>query len=191
MVSTANLIILDRDGVINYDSDAYIKHPDEWQPIPNSLAAIAQLKNNGYRVVIATNQSGIARGLYTEEILDQIHQKMHAALAEHQTFVDGIYYCPHGPNDNCACRKPEPGLFRQIANAFECSLQNVPVVGDSLRDLEAGCAMGCRPILVKTGKGADTLAKKALPPATRVFDDLMAFVRDFLAYDAKHNTGST
>ncbi|MGS0743085.1 D-glycero-beta-D-manno-heptose 1,7-bisphosphate 7-phosphatase [Glaciimonas sp. GG7] len=174
------LIILDRDGVINRDSDAFIKSPDEWQPIQGSLEAIARLNQAGYRVVVATNQSGIARGLFNMAALNDIHQKMHSAAQLVGAEIDAIFFCPHAADDNCDCRKPKPGMFIDIAKRFETSLRNgVPVVGDSLRDIQAGFVAGCTPFLVLTGKGEVTQKKGGLPPGTTVFADLAAVV-DFL-----------
>jgi len=169
------LIILDRDGVINYDSDDYIKSPDEWRPLPNSLEAIALLTQNNFTVVVATNQSGLARGYYTEYTLSLIHNKMQNLLLMHNSHIDHIFYCPHGPDDNCACRKPKTGLLDQIEAFYQQSLKDVPFVGDSMRDIQAGISKGCQPILVKTGNGEKTLknAGKKLKDAL-IFDDLFA-----------------
>ena len=152
------LVILDRDGVINEDSDAYIKSPEEWAPIPGSLEAIARLNRADYRVVVATNQSGVARGLFTMDTLNRIHEKMHRALAELGGNVDAIFFCPHAPDDHCDCRKPKPGLFQEIERRLGVSLDNVPAMGDSLRDLQAALAVGAQPRVVLTGKGAITQA---------------------------------
>ncbi len=166
------LIILDRDGVINYDSEEYIKSPAEWIPIPGSLEAIAKLNKAGYLVAVATNQSGVARGLFTEHTLHQIHEKMHNALRELGGQIDAIFYCPHGPKDGCNCRKPEPGLLLAIADKFHCSLDHVPAIGDSLRDLEAALAVGCTPILVTSGKGIDLENKLLFQNDILVFPNL-------------------
>ncbi|WIM04584.1 MAG: D-glycero-beta-D-manno-heptose 1,7-bisphosphate 7-phosphatase [Candidatus Nitricoxidivorans perseverans] len=168
------LIILDRDGVINFDSDQYIKSPDEWQPIPGSLEAIARLTQWGYRIVVATNQSGIGQGLFEMDTLNAIHEKMIKAAAQLGGRIDGVFFCPHTNGDQCACRKPKPGMLEQIAARYNTSLKGVPAVGDSLRDLQAAAKMGARPILVLTGKGQKTRLDPALPPETRVFDDLAA-----------------
>lgn len=166
--------MLDRDGVINQDSDAYVKSLDEWVPIAGSLEAIARLHQAGWRVAVATNQSGLARGLFTPHTLDAIHQKLQHLLAQRGACIDLICYCPHGPQEACDCRKPQPGMFRHIAQHFGLeNLQQVPVVGDSLRDLQAGMALGAIPYLVKTGKGLKTL-QTPLPAGTLVFDDLAA-----------------
>ncbi len=170
------LIILDRDGVINEDSDEYIKSPEEWRPIPGSLDAIARLNRAGYRVVVASNQSGLARGLFDMDALLAIHDKLHRNLAAAGGAVDAIFFCPHGPEDACACRKPKPGLLLDIAARLQVSLQGVLVVGDSLRDLQAAQAVGARPLLVRSGKGAGTEAQGKGLAGVPVFDDLAAAV---------------
>jgi len=172
------LIILDRDGVINKDSDLYIKSPDEWIPIPGSPEAIAQLNQSGYRVVVCTNQSGIGRGLFGMDTLNAIHEKMLKTVAQAGGTIDAIFYCPHTNADQCACRKPKPGMLEEIAERCNADLSGVPVVGDSLRDLEAALAVGARPILVLTGKGRKTRTAPSLPPGTEIFADLAAFVRE-------------
>ena len=152
------LVILDRDGVINEDSDDFIKTLDEFIPLPGSLEAIKRLKQAGYQVVVATNQSGIARGYLTLDTLNAMHDKLNVLLADIGANIDGFFYCPHGPDDGCECRKPKPGLYQQISQQFNVALEGVPVIGDSLRDLEAARAVGAKPILVRTGKGRRTLA---------------------------------
>jgi D-glycero-D-manno-heptose 1,7-bisphosphate phosphatase len=174
------LIILDRDGVINQDSPAFIKSPAEWIPIPGSLEAIARLNQAGYRVVIASNQSGIARELFDITTLNAIHQKMHAAAQLVGADIDAIFFCPHSAIDNCDCRKPKAGMFEEISKRFKLSLKGVPTVGDSLRDLQAGFISGCAPYLVLTGKGEKTHATGGLPPGTQVFPDLATMVTAFL-----------
>lgn len=174
------LVILDRDGVINFDSDQFIKHPDEWRPIPGSLEAIASLNQAGYRVVVASNQSGVGRGLFDMATLNAIHAKMHKLLAQHGGRIDAVFFCPHAADSRCACRKPRAGLFREIALRYHMDLAGVPSVGDSLRDLQAAQAVGARPLLVKTGKGLRTLDAGDLPPGTRVFDDLAEVVRSLI-----------
>jgi len=174
------LIILDRDGVINHDSDEFIKAPAEWIPIPGSLEAIARLNQAGYRVVVATNQSGVARGLFDVSTLNAIHQKLHAAAQQVGADVDAIFYCPHAADDNCDCRKPKPGMLYTIASRFNTSLKGVPNVGDSLRDLQAGYGVGCVPYLVMTGKGERTLEKGGLPPGTLIFPNLASVVDSLL-----------
>lgn len=151
-------VILDRDGVVNHDSEAFIRAPEQWHPIPGSLEAIAALTREGWRVTVATNQSGIARGLLDEPTLERIHARLRAAVAAAGGRIEAIAYCPHGPDAGCPCRKPRPGLYRQLAARLGAGLQGVPVIGDSQRDLEAARAVGARPILVRTGKGEQTLA---------------------------------
>lgn len=154
-----SFIILDRDGVINEDSDAYIKSPEEWIPIPGSLEAIALLTQKGHRIVVLTNQSGLARGLFDAATLERIHIKMHAVIARAGGRIEAIFHCPHGPEDACECRKPKPGLFHAFAQRYGVELTNIPAVGDSYRDLEAAWAVGAQPILLETGKGSRTLAR--------------------------------
>jgi len=172
------LIILDRDGVINKDSDLYIKSPDEWVPLPGSLEAIARLNQWGYRVVVCTNQSGIGRGLFGMDTLNAIHEKMIKAAAHAGGAIDAIFYCPHTNNDNCNCRKPKPGMLEEIASRYNVPLAGVPVVGDALRDLQAALAVGARPLLVLTGKGQKTKLDPALPPNIPVFADLAEAVKN-------------
>jgi D-glycero-D-manno-heptose 1,7-bisphosphate phosphatase len=170
------MIILDRDGVINHDSPDFIKSPAEWVPIPGSLEAIARLNQAGYRVVIASNQSGIARQLFDMSTLNAIHQKLHASAQQVGADIDAIFFCPHAAVDACDCRKPKSGMFEEIAKRFKVSLKGVPTVGDSLRDLQAGYVKGCAPYLVLTGKGQKTSETGGLPPGTQVFPDLAAMV---------------
>lgn len=182
------LIILDRDGVINEDSDAFIKNVDEWLPIAGSIPAIGRLSKAGYTVVIATNQSGLSRGLFGLDELEAMHQKMRDLVAAEGGRIDGIFYCPHLPAEACHCRKPSTGLYEEIAQQFNANLHNVPVVGDSLRDLQAAIACGCKPLLVRTGKGA-ACELLLLEPANaalrdvRVFNDLASIV-DYLLQSA-------
>ncbi len=168
------LIILDRDGVINADSDQFIKSPDEWKPIPGSLEAIARLNQWGWRVVVASNQSGVGRGLFGMDTLNAINDKMVRSLAQVGGRLDAIFFCPHAADSTCDCRKPKSGLFQQIAERFNVDLTGVPCVGDSLRDLQAGVSMGCEPYLVLTGKGMKTREDPELPPGTKIFPDLDA-----------------
>lgn len=153
------LIILDRDGVINEDSDAYIKSAEEWHPIPGSLLAMGKLCQAGYTLVVATNQSGIARGYYDLEALHAMHRKMDNHLEAYGGRVDSVFFCPHGPNDKCDCRKPKDGLYRDIARRYQMDLDAVPAIGDSYRDLQAARSAGADPILVKTGKGIQTVSE--------------------------------
>lgn len=174
------LIILDRDGVINQDSDNFIKSPDEFIPLPGSLEAIARLKKAGYTIAVATNQSGIARGYYTLDTLQQMHDKLADLLSRLGGKVDYIAYCPHGPDDDCDCRKPKPGMYYDIAKHFDTSLTDVPVIGDSLRDLQAAHTVNAKPYLVRTGKGERTIAKGEGIEGVPVYDDLAAVVDELL-----------
>jgi len=177
-------IILDRDGVINQDSDEYVKSLDEFILIPGSVEAIARLCQAGYRVAVATNQSGIARGFYNTATLEAMHQKLKAALAPLGGEIVEIVHCPHGPDDGCDCRKPLPGMYRAIAEKYQFDLKDVPVIGDSLRDLQAAQQVGARPILVRTGKGERTLAKGEGLVGIPVYDDLAAAVDALLAQES-------
>jgi D-glycero-D-manno-heptose 1,7-bisphosphate phosphatase len=169
------LVILDRDGTINEDSEDYIKSPDEWRPIKGSLEAIARLTQADYRVVVATNQSGIARGLFDTRTLFAIHDTLLRALAQHGGRIDAFFFCPHAPEAGCACRKPQPGMLLELARRFNVPLDQAYMVGDTLRDLQAAAAAGARPVLVLTGNGARTRDAGGLPSGTRVFPDLAAF----------------
>jgi D-glycero-D-manno-heptose 1,7-bisphosphate phosphatase len=179
-MTSGRFVILDRDGVINEDSDAYIKSPDEWIPIPGSLDAIALLTRSGYRVVVLTNQSGLARGLFDEAMLERIHAKMRQAVEAAGGKIEAIYFCPHGPEDGCDCRKPKPGLFRQFAQDYGLNLTGIPAIGDSLRDLQAARAVGAEPIFVTTGKGA-RIDPSQIEPDTETFPNLHAAAQ-FLAF---------
>ena len=174
------LVILDRDGVINHDSPDFIKSPEEWIPVPGSLEAIARLNQAGYRVVVASNQSGIARQFFDITILNAIHAKMHRMAQQVGADIDAVFFCPHAAADNCDCRKPKPGMYAEIAKRYQVSLKGVPTVGDSLRDLQAGFIAGCVPYLVLTGKGEKTAATGGLPPGTMTFPDLAATVQHLL-----------
>jgi D-glycero-D-manno-heptose 1,7-bisphosphate phosphatase len=176
------LIVLDRDGVINYDSEQFIKSPDEWRPIPGSLEAISRLNHAGFRVVVATNQSGLGRGLFDMATLIAINDKMHKALAQIGGRVDALFYCPHTADSACECRKPKPGMLIEIGNRFGVDLTGVPCVGDSVRDLQAAAAVEAQPILVLTGKGEKTLRDGVFPTNTVIFPDL-AFVATALLAD--------
>ncbi|MDN3555960.1 D-glycero-beta-D-manno-heptose 1,7-bisphosphate 7-phosphatase [Halomonas maura] len=170
------LVILDRDGVINQDSDDYVKSLDEFLPYPQAIEAIARLSRAGWTVAIATNQSGIARGFYDEATLAAMHERLEALVAATGGEIAGIVHCPHGPDDDCDCRKPLPGLLERIRQDLGmASLQGAWMVGDSLRDLQAGDAVGCHSVLVRTGKGERTLAKGKGLERARVFTDLAAF----------------
>jgi D-glycero-D-manno-heptose 1,7-bisphosphate phosphatase len=176
------LVILDRDGVINYDSDDYIKSPEEWKPIPGSIEAIARLHREGYHIVVATNQSGVARGMFDLNVLSKIHNKMLEAVRTAGGQIEGIFFCPHGPDDGCRCRKPLPGLFEEIADRVKGNLRGVYAVGDSERDVLAARAVAARPVMVRTGKGERTLKKNSANlQDVAVFDDLAAFADALLA----------
>ena len=168
------LVILDRDGTINQDSDQYIKSPAEWKPIPGSLEAIARLTQGGWRIVVATNQSGIARGLFDMATLNAIHAEMHRAVNQIGGRIDAIFFCPHAADSNCECRKPKPGMLHEIAARLSVELEGVPMIGDSLRDVEAAATARAKPYLVLTGKGKKTRDAGDLPPGTEVVADLAA-----------------
>lgn len=183
------LVILDRDGTLNEDRDDFVKSPDEWVPLPGALEAVARLNHAGWKAVVATNQSGLARGLFDMAALNAMHAKMNALLARHGGRIEAIYFCPHGPGDGCDCRKPLPGLFRRIGQDFRVDLHGVPAVGDTLRDLQAGAALGCETHLVRTGKaerldpaGLDDLLRRV--PGTRVHADLAAFADALIRRDS-------
>lgn len=173
------LLILDRDGVINQDSDDYIKTLDEWIPIPGAIDAIARLSKAGWTVTVATNQSGLARGYYDLATLEAMHARLRQLVAEQGGELGLIVHCPHGPDDGCECRKPKPGMLRQIAAHYHTNLNGIWFVGDSSGDLAAAQAVDCQPVLVKTGKGERTLAKP-LPAGTLIFDDLAAIADQLL-----------
>ncbi len=168
------IVVLDRDGVINYDRDDYIKHIDEWRPIPGSLDAIAKLTQSGWRVVVATNQSGVGQGLLDMATLNAIHAKMHRAVNQAGGRIEAVFYCPDTDEAQSPCRKPNPGMFHAIAERFNVTLDQAPCVGDSLRDLQAAAAVGGQPILVLTGKGRKTRGAGNLPEGTTVYADLAA-----------------
>ena len=174
-----SIIILDRDGVINHDADDFIKTPAEWEPIEGSLEAITHLNHAGYRVIVITNQSGIARGLLDVDMLTRIHSKMRRMLAQVGGKIEAILYCPHVPEDACTCRKPLGGSFSELAHRLRIKLDDVPAVGDSLRDLQAAQTVGAKPILVRTGKGEKTLAD-GIPDDVEVYDNLAAVVTALL-----------
>lgn len=176
MAQSKPIILLDRDGVINQDSDAYVKSVEEWQPIPGSIKSIAALSKAGFQIFVVTNQSGISRGYYDEDTLNAMHDKMTALVEAEGGRISGIEYCPHGPDDNCTCRKPKSGMIEAIEEKLGMSFKESPaiMVGDSLRDLEAGYARGCSPILVLTGKGRQTQYKTIDFPFD-IYTDLAAF----------------
>ena len=176
------LIVLDRDGVINHDSDAYIKSADEWVPIDGSLEAIARLNHAGYVVVVASNQSGLARGYFDIEALSAMHQKMDEMLVKIGGQVDAVFYCPHGPDDGCECRKPKPGMLLEIGQRFNVPLKDVVFIGDSISDIKAASNARARAILVRTGKGvkAEKIMQAECKEPIPVFDDLAAAVTEIL-----------
>jgi D-glycero-D-manno-heptose 1,7-bisphosphate phosphatase len=186
-MSPFKLVILDRDGTINADSDDYVKSPEEWQPLPGALEAIARLNHAGWHVVVASNQSGLGRGLFDMATLNAIHVKMNRALTPFGGRIEAVFFCPHAPEDGCQCRKPLPGLYRQIGERYGVELKGVPAVGDSIRDLQAATAAGCEPHLVLTGKGAVLRDGQELPPEapkdTVVHEDLAGFADYWIARD--------
>jgi D-glycero-D-manno-heptose 1,7-bisphosphate phosphatase len=175
------LVILDRDGVINHDSDRYIKSPSEWQPIPGSIEAIARLHQGGYRIVVATNQSGIGRGLFDMATFSAMNDKMMEMVFRQGGRIDALFFCPHTDADNCTCRKPKTGMYEEIASRMHVELAGVPCVGDALRDLQVAEAVGGQPILVLTGKGRKTREAGGLPRKTLVFADLAEVARHLLS----------
>jgi len=181
VINNMKLIILDRDGVINEDSDDFIKSADEWVPIHGSLEAISLLNRAGYRVIVISNQSGLGRGLFDIQTLNSIHEKMQQCLSVLGGHIESIFFCPHTPDDNCDCRKPKAGLFHDLQHRLNVSLNDVPVVGDSLRDLEAARVVSASPILVRTGKGEATLAQGKGLDDVPVFADLAEFTHHLLA----------
>jgi D-glycero-D-manno-heptose 1,7-bisphosphate phosphatase len=175
------LVILDRDGVINADSDRYIKSPAEWQPIPGSIEAIARLHQGGFRIVVATNQSGIGRGLFDMATFNAMNDKMMELVFRQGGRIDALFFCPHTDAENCGCRKPKTGMFEEIAARYHTDLKGVPCVGDAIRDLKAAEAVGGQPILVLTGKGEKTRAEGQMPRKTQVFADLAEVSRHLVA----------
>ena len=178
------LVIVDRDGTICVEREGYIQTPDDWEPLPGALDAIARINQAGYHVVIAANLPGLGRGLFDMAALNAIQAKMNKQLAAVGGRVEAIVYCPHAPDEGCTCRKPLPGLFQQIGERYKVDLRNIHAVGDSVRDVQAAAAAGCNPHLVLTGKGApvqtDPLPPE-FPPGTRVHADLAAFATAFVA----------
>ena len=177
------LILLDRDGVINQDSEHYIKSPEEWQALPGSLEAIAKLNNAGYKVSVVTNQSGVGRGMYSLATLDEIHQKMHDELSQVNGHLDKIFYCPHAPDDNCECRKPKPGLLTQALEHFGIAPEHTIFIGDSIRDIQAADAAHCHSALVLTGNGKKTADKN---PNLKTYQDLNDFTETLLTAQEKN-----
>ena len=187
-MNAVKLIILDRDGTVNEDRDDYVKSPDEWVPIPGSLEAVARLNHAGWHTVIATNQSGLGRGLFDMAALNAMHLKMNQQLAGLGGRIDAVFFCPHAPDEGCSCRKPAPGLIELIGERYGVHLEEVPVVGDSLRDLQAGQALGCPLHLVRTGKSAhldamQIVQMRELVPDMQVHADLAAFAESLIRQD--------
>lgn len=180
-------VILDRDGVINQEGPDHVRSPEEWLPIPGSLEAIARLNKAGYRVFVSTNQSGIARGYFDIETLSLIHKKMQDMLAELGGKVEMVLFCPHGPADDCSCRKPKPGMLHDLEQRLGSSLVGVPFVGDALRDLQAGIAVGAHPVLVLTGKGQLTLEENKGMDFPDVYENLAAFADAWISGEAQHH----
>ena len=176
------LVILDRDGVINEDSDDYIKSPGEWHPVPGSIEAIAKLCQAGFTVAVATNQSGVGRGYYSLATLEAMHAKMTGLVEQAGGRISCIRFCPHTPDDNCDCRKPKPGLVLQIEEALKCRAKGAWFVGDTAKDMQVAQTSGCHPVLVKTGKGQRTLDKGLDLNGIRVVGNLLEFA-DFLTKD--------
>ncbi len=192
------LIILDRDGTINEERDDYVKSPEEWVPMPGALEAIARLNHAGWHTVVATNQSGLGRGLFYMAMLNAMHLKMNQLLAKQGGRVDAVFFCPHTPEDQCDCRKPLPGLMELIGERYGVELADVPLVGDSLRDVQAGAAAGCPTHLVRTGRGsllddAQVAAIQKLIPGTQVHADLCAFADSLIRQERRlrGETGET
>jgi len=177
------LVILDRDGVINHDSDAYIKSLEEWEPLAGSLDAMARLFHGGYRLAIASNQSGLGRKLFTIDHLNAIHRKLARDLAAQGVHIEGIFFCPHAPEAKSFCRKPQPGLLLQAASALHLDLARSYLVGDAITDLEAALAVGVQPLLVRTGRGANHAAlldtqTRTLCPVVNDLSQAIAWILD-------------
>ncbi|MBI2993761.1 MAG: D-glycero-beta-D-manno-heptose 1,7-bisphosphate 7-phosphatase [Gammaproteobacteria bacterium] len=175
------LVVLDRDGVINVDSRDYVKSEQEWQALPGSLDAIGRLYRSGYRIVVVTNQAGIAHGKLNAEILAAIHQKMLAHLSQYGGVIEAIFFCPHAPEDHCNCRKPKPGLLRELSRRLRVRLHGVPCIGDKLSDIEAALAVGASPILVRTGHGQAIVDAGEVPHGVPVYANLRAAVDAILS----------
>jgi len=187
------LVILDRDGTINHERDDYIKSSEEWVPLPGAMEAVARLNHAGWHVVVATNQSGIGRGLFDMAALNAMHAKMHQILARHGARVDAVFFCPHTPEDQCSCRKPQPGLFNMIGERFGVSLDGVPMVGDLPRDVLAAQSVGCEPHLVRTGQAAtmteaELVALRRQVPDLTIHPDLSSFA-DFVILRDRRSHG--
>jgi D-glycero-D-manno-heptose 1,7-bisphosphate phosphatase len=182
------LVILDRDGTINEDRDDFVKSADEWVPLPGALQAIARLNHAGWHTVIATNQSGIGRGLFDMAALNAMHLKMNHLLQQLGGRIDAVFFCPHTPQDGCSCRKPLPGLIEQIGERYDVELSEVPVVGDSLRDIQAGVAAGCQPHFLRSSsalRSGDEVVAELLAsvPGAQVHADLAAFAEALITQE--------
>ncbi|TQV71978.1 D-glycero-beta-D-manno-heptose 1,7-bisphosphate 7-phosphatase [Aliikangiella marina] len=180
MITNNKLVILDRDGVINLDSDNYVKSPDEWIPINSSLQAIAKLNLAGFKVAVATNQSGIARGYFDQVTLTLMHKKMELALAEHGAHIDALEFCPDHPDTAGPNRKPNPGMALKLLELFQANPADTWFIGDSMSDVNCALNAGCKPALVKTGKGERTIAKGGLPENLPIFENLADFVSQLI-----------
>jgi D-glycero-D-manno-heptose 1,7-bisphosphate phosphatase len=191
MLHIPRLVILGRDGILNVYREDHVKSPDEWEPIPGALEAVARLNHAGWHTVVATNQAGIGRGMIDMASINTVHQRMMQRLAEVGGRVDAVFFCPHAPDEGCSCRKPKPGLFEQISDRYGVEIKGMPTAGDSLRDLQAGYAAGCEPHLLLTGMGGACRGIEPLPPeyppGTQVHDDLPAFVEFLLAREARQS----
>ncbi len=188
MPASTKLVVIDRDGVLSQDPEAYVSGPEDWQPLPGALEAVARLNHAGWRVVIATNQTGIGRGLFDVASFNAFNSRMHKALAEVGARVEAVFFCPHAPEEECDCRKPAPGLFLQICSRFGVQPEQVLAAGDSVRDAQAAAAAGCQPHLILSGKSAiyrDGGLPEGLPPATQVHPDLQAFADWVLAHEPR------
>jgi D-glycero-D-manno-heptose 1,7-bisphosphate phosphatase len=189
MPASIKLVVIDRDGLLSQDPEAYVRGPEDWQPLPGAVEAVARLNHAGWRVVIATNQTGIGRGLFDVASFNAFNTRMHKAMAEIGARIDAIFFCPHAPEEDCDCRKPAPGLFHQICSRYGVPPEQVQAAGDSVRDAQAAAAAGCKPHLILSGKSIayrDGGRPEGLPPGTLVHRDLQAFAEWVL----KHDSGS-
>lgn len=168
---STRLVLIDRDGVVNEDREDFVRSTSDWVPIEGSLGAISRLNRAGFLVALATNQSGVARGLISEMALEAIHRKLSAQLAIQDGHLDAIFVCHHGPSDGCDCRKPRPGLLKAALSRFDLRAAEAVFIGDRETDLRAALCAGVRPILVRTGYGSDAEAF-ALSRGIHVADDL-------------------
>ena len=192
---SVKLVILGRDGVLNGYREDHVKAPEEWTPVPGALEAVARLNHAGWHTVVATNQAGIGRGMIDMASVNAVHAHMNRQLMALGGRIDAVFFCPHTPEEQCDCRKPLPGMMLDIGRRYGSDLSAVPVVGDTLRDLQAAAAAGCPPHLVLTGRAA-ALDEAALArfveqvPAARVHRDLPAFVDWLLKKDHVAESGA-